>query len=170
MVEYLWEFGLALIFRAEASTGGTDLIANLVQSFNSNMKIGRILEIADFIVVLLNLIFFRDLEIGLYSFIAIYLYGRMLDLIFEGINFSKMIYIISDKYEEISNAINIDLKCGGTGFFGKGLYSRTERVIIMCVTKRRNIVKIKEISKKIDKNAFIIVTDAREVYGLGFRD
>lgn len=165
----LMGIGLALIFKVETSTGGTDLIANLVQSFNSNIKIGRVLEITDLIVVLLNLIFFRDLEIGLYSFIAIYLYGRMLDLFFEGINFSKMIYIISDKYEEISKAINLDFKSGATGFFGKGLYTGTDKLIIMCVTKRKNIIKIKEIAKKIDKNVFMIVTDAREVYGLGFK-
>lgn len=166
----LMGIGLALIFKVECSTGGTDLIANLVQSFNSNVRVGKVLELIDFSVVLLNLLFFKDLEIGLYSFIAIYLYGRMLDLFFEGINFSKMMYIISDKYEEISKAINLDLKSGATGFYGKGLYSGTERIIIMCVTKRKNIIKIKEIAKKIDKNVFIIITDAREVYGLGFKE
>lgn len=166
----LMGIGLALIFKVECSTGGTDLIANLVQSFNSNIKVGKVLEIIDFSVVLLNLVFFKDLEIGLYSFIAIYLYGRMLDLFFEGINFSKMIYIISDKFEEISKAINLDLKSGATGFYGKGLYSGTDRIIIMCVTKRKNIIKIKEIAQKIDENVFIIITDAREVYGLGFKE
>ena len=130
---------------------------------------GKVLEIIDFSVVLLNLIFFKDLEIGLYSFIAIFLYGRMLDLFFEGINFSKMIYIISDKYDEISRAINLDLKSGATGFYGKGLYSGNERIIIMCVTQRKNIIKIREIAQKIDKDVFIIITDAREVYGLGFK-
>ena len=107
---------------------------------------GKVLEIIDFSVVLLNLIFFKDLEIGLYSFIAIFLYGRMLDLFFEGINFSKMIYIISDKYDEISRAINLDLKSGATGFYGKGLYSGNERIIIMCVTQRKNIIRIREIA------------------------
>lgn len=166
----LMGIGLAFIFKVECSTGGTDLIANLVQSFNSNIKVGKVLEIIDLSVVLLNLVFFKDLEIGLYSFIAIYLYGRMLDLFFEGINFSKMMYIISDKYEEISKAVNLDLKSGATGFYGKGLYSGTDRIIIMCVTKRKNIIKIKEIAQKIDKNVFIIITDAREVYGLGFKE
>lgn len=162
--------GLALIFKVESSTGGTDLVANLVQSYNSSIKIGKALGIADFTIVLLNLIFFKDLEVGLYSFIAIYLYGKMIDLFFEGINFSKMIYIISDKYDDISRAINQELKKGATGFYGKGLYTGKDKTIIMCVTKRRNIVKIKEIAKSLDKNAFIIIADAREVYGLGFKE
>ena len=93
----------------------------------------------------------------------------MLDLVFEGINFSKMIYIISDKYDEIAKLISLELEKGATGFYGKGLYTNKDRLIIMCVTKRNNIVKIKEVAKKVDKNAFIIITDAREVYGLGFK-
>ena len=165
----LMGIGLAFIFKAESSTGGTDLIANLVQAYNSNITIGKAVEIADLSVVLLNLIFFRDLEIGLYSFIAIYMYGVMLDLFFEGINFSKMIYIISDKYDEISEAIKIKLDKGATGFYGKGLYSGNDKVIIMCVTKRKNIIEVRELAKNIDKNAFIIITDAREVFGLGFK-
>ena len=166
----LMGIGLALIFKVEASTGGTDLLATLVQYFNPNVRMGKVLELIDFSVVVLNLIVFRDLEIGLYSFIAIYLYGRMLDLFFEGINFSKMIYIISDKYNEISKAINFEVNTGGTGLYGKGLYTEKDKVIIMCVTSRKNVIKIKEIAKKIDKNVFIIITDAREVYGLGFKE
>ena len=165
----LMGIGLAFIFKAGSSTGGTDLIANLTQAYNFNITVGKAVEIADFVVVLLNLIFFRDLEIGLYSFIAIYIYGVMLDLFFEGINFSKMIYIISDKYTEISDAIKTELDKGATGFYGKGLYSENDKVIIMCVTKRKNIIEVRELVQTIDKNAFIVITDAREVYGLGFK-
>ena len=165
----LMGIGLAFIFKAKSSTGGTDLVASLAQSYNSNITIGKAVEITDLAIVLLNLIFFRDLEIGLYSFIAIYIYGVMLDLFFEGINFSKMIYIISDKYEEISNLLKINLDKGATGFYGKGLYSGNEKIIIMCVTKRKNIIEVKELAQSIDKSAFIIITDAREVYGLGFK-
>ncbi len=161
--------GLALVFRAGASTGGSDLIANIAQAYNSHIKVGQILVILDFLIVLGNLVVLKNIEIGLYSFIAIYLDGRMLDLFFEGINFSKMMYIISDKSEQIAELINLELKKGATGFYGKGLYANKDKLIIMCVTKRNNIVKIKEVAKQIDKNAFIIITDAREVYGLGFK-
>ena len=93
----------------------------------------------------------------------------MIDVVFEGINFCKIIYIISDKYDEINNVLNLTLKKGATKIYGRGSYSNKEKIVIMCVTKRRDIEQIKTISKKIDSNSFIIVTDAREVYGLGFK-
>ena len=93
----------------------------------------------------------------------------MIDVIFEGINFSKMIYIISDRYEEISYLLNMKLNRGGTGLYGKGLYSQREKIIVMCVTKRSNIIEIKDLVKKIDNEAFIIITDVREVLGEGFK-
>ena len=112
----------------------------------------------------------RQIEIGLYSAIAIYMTNKMLDLIFEGINFSKMIYIISEKQEEIAEIVNQEMKRGATGLYGKGMYTNEEKMVIMCVAKRKDIIKIKEISRQIDPKAFIIITDAREVYGLGFKN
>lgn len=162
-------FGLALVFKGKSSTGGTDLIANIIKTYNSEISLGNILQILDIVVVLLNIIFLKQIEIGLYSAISIYFINKMLDFAFEGINFSKMIYIISEKYQDIAEIINKEIKRGATGFYGKGMYTNEEKTIIMCVAKRKNIYKIKEISKKIDNNAFIIITDAREVYGLGFK-
>lgn len=161
--------GQALVFRVGSSTGGSDLIAILAGSYNSHIKIGKILVMLDLVIVFTNLIVFRNIEIGLYSFISIYIISKMIDIVFEGINFSKMIYIISDKSDEISKAINFDLKKGATELYGKGCYSQKEKNIIMCVTKRNNLIKIKNIVNEIDENAFIIITDAREVYGLGFK-
>jgi uncharacterized membrane-anchored protein YitT (DUF2179 family) len=161
--------GLSLIFKAGSSTGGTDLIAYIIQAYNRNFRISNVLVGLDVIVVFLNLIFFKQIEIGLYSAIAIFLSGKMIDIIFEGINFSKMIYIISDKSEEISNSLIKDLDKGITGFYGKGMYTKKDRTIIMSVTNRRNIINIKTLAKQIDPYAFIIITDAREVYGLGFK-
>ena len=162
--------GLALVFKGKSSTGGTDLIANIIKSYNNEMSIGNVLQMLDIVVVVLNMIFLREIEIGLYSAIAIFIINKMLDIIFEGINFSKMLYIISDKYEEISRVINKEIKRGATGIYGKGTYTNENKMIVMCVAKRKHIIKIKEISQKIDKNSFIIITDAREVYGLGFKN
>lgn len=161
--------GLALVFKGKSSTGGTDLLANIIVTYNNEISLGNVLQGLDIFVVLLNIIFLGEIEIGLYSAIAIYIINKMLDLVFEGINFSKMIYIISDYYEEISAMINQEIKRGATGIYGKGFYTNQEKMIVMCVAKRKHIVKIKEISKKIDEDAFIIITDAREVYGLGFK-
>lgn len=161
--------GMALIFKAKASTGGSDLIAHIINEFNPRFKLGNLLNLLDYIIIGLNLVFFKNVEIGLYSVIAIFINGKMIDLVFEGINFSKVMYIISDKYDELMVAINKDLKLGATEFYGRGMHTKKDKIIIMCVTKRTEVMNIKEIVKKIDKDAFIIISDAREVYGLGFK-
>jgi len=161
--------GLALVLKANTSTGGTDLIAYIAQNYNVHIKMSNIIMIIDILVVFTNLIVFRELEIGLYSAIAIFLIGKMIDVVFEGINFCKIIYIISDSYDDIMKVINLEMRRGATGLYGKGSFSQKDKMIIMCVSKRRDIEKIKTISKKIDSKSFIIVTDAREVYGLGFK-
>ena len=161
--------GLAFILKANTSTGGTDLIAHLVQNYNINMKMSTIITVIDIVVVLSNLIVFKEVEIGLYSTITILIIGKMIDIVFEGINFCKIIYIISDKYDELIKIINIELKRGATGLYAQGSYTQKNKMLIMCVSKRNDIEKIKSISKKIDSNSFIIVSDAREVYGLGFK-
>lgn len=162
--------GLALVFKAEGSTGGTDLIAYIVQDYKINIKMSSIVTILDFVVIATNLIIFRELEIGFYSFIAIFIVGKMIDIVFEGINFCKVIYIISDRHEEITKVINTQMQRGATGLYGKGSYTNKDKIIIMCVSTRKDISKIKTISKEIDPNSFIIITDAREVYGLGFKE
>lgn len=162
--------GSALILKAHSSTGGTDLIVQLVNEYKSSLKMGTVLVAIDIVIVFLNIIFLGEMEIGLYSFISIYIVGKMIDLFFEGINFSKVIYIISDKSNEISDLINDEFKKGTTGLYGKGMYTKKNKLIIMCVTKRNEIMKIKELAKKIDKNSFIIIMDAREVFGLGFKE
>ncbi len=161
--------GLAIVFKADSSTGGTDLIAHIAQNYNINMKMSNMIVLIDIFVVIANLIAFKEIEIGLYSAIVIYISGKMIDIVFEGINFSKMIYIISDKHEEIMEIINKEIKKGATALYGRGSFTGKNKMVIMCVSKRRDIDKIKTISKKIDRNAFIIITDAREVYGLGFK-
>lgn len=161
--------GQALIFKGRSSTGGSDLIANIINEFKPRMKLGKSLVILDSIIVILNLIFFKNIEVGLYSGIAIYIIGKMIDLFFEGINFSKVMYIISNKTEELTYALNVELERGATGLYGKGMYNGDDKLIIMCVTKRFNVVKVKEVVRRIDKDAFIIISDVREVYGKGFK-
>ena len=161
--------GLALVLKANTSTGGTDLIAHIVQNYKINLKMSTIITVVDVVVIISNLLAFKNLEIGLYSVIAIYVIGKMIDVVSEGINFCKIIYIVSDKYEELVEIINLQIKRGATGLYGKGSYTHKNKMVIMCVSKRNDIEKIKMISKKIDPEAFIIVTDAREVYGLGFK-
>ncbi len=161
--------GTAIVLKANASTGGTDLLASLVKLYKPTLKTGSLIVIVDVIIVTLNVIFFKELEIGLYSAIAIYIMGKILDIFFEGINFSKTMYIISDKYEEIAKKIGIDIKRGSTLFFAQGMYKGEDRNVLMCVASRGEVRGIRTIVDSIDKNAFVIITNAREVFGKGFK-
>ena len=96
--------------------------------------------------------------------------GKMIDIIFEGIYFTKIMFIISEKYEEISKEIGILVKRGSTGIYSKGMYSGKQNVMLFCVASRKEVAEIKQIIKQIDKNAFIVTTDAIETLGKGFSE
>lgn len=162
--------GTAIILKASASTGGTDLLSYVIRSYNNKFTSGSLIIISDTIVIFLNILFFGEIEIGLYSAIAIYLMGKMIDIVFEGIYFTKVMFIISNKYNEISKQIGAKVKRGSTGIYSKGMYSGEDKVMLFCVGSRKEIAEIKQIIKKIDKNAFIVTTDARETLGEGFSE
>lgn len=162
--------GTAVILKAEASTGGTDLLSYIIRSFNKKYRSSRIILIADTIIIAMNIIFFREIEIGLYSVIAIYLMGKMIDIVFEGFYFTKIMYIISDKYEEIANTIGTKIKRGTTGLYSKGMYSNEDKIVLLCVASRKEIAEIKLLIKGIDPSAFIVTTDAIETLGRGFTE
>ncbi len=161
--------GTAIILKADSSTGGSDLISMLVKRYNSDIRTSNVIIIVDTIIVILNIIFFREIEIGLYSAIAIYLMGKMIDIIFEGIYFTKLVIIISNKSQEISEEIGEKIRKGTTGLFGKGMYTNEHKTILMCAASRGDVARVKQTAKKIDPKSFIIIANAREVVGLGFK-
>lgn len=161
--------GLALVLKANASTGGTDLITYIARAYKPYMKTSSIIVVVDVIIIGLNVIFFKKVEIGLYSAISIYLMGKMIDIVFEGINFTKMVYIISQKYEEISKEIDKQLQRGSTGIYAKGMYTNTDKMMLMCVGARNEVARMKQIATQIDSKAFIIISNARETWGKGFK-
>lgn len=161
--------GTAIILKANSSTGGSDLISLLVKKYNSDIRTSNVIIIVDTIIVGLNVLFFREIEIGLYSAIAIYLMGKMIDIIFEGIYFTKLVIIISNKSQEISEEIGDKVGKGTTGLFGKGMYTNEHKTILMCAASRGDVARVKQIAKKIDHKSFIIIANAREVVGLGFK-
>ena len=166
MVEYWFGIGLGIIFKAKSSTGGSDLLVNIIKSISRKFNTSNLLIIIDVFIIGINLLVFREIEIGLYSSLAIFISGKMIDIVFEGINFSKTLYIISDKTQQIAEKILEEIEVGATALYGKGLYKNVEKTIIMCACKRRSVILIRDIALEIDPNAFIIITDAREVYGL----
>lgn len=162
--------GTAVILKSHSSTGGSDLLTNIIKRFNSKIEMGRVITIIDAIIVFANVLFLQKIEIGLYSAIAIYLMGLMIDVVFEGIFFSKLIFIISDKNEQIAKEIQTKINRGITGLHGKGMYKNKEKLILMCAVGRRDIANIKKLIKNIDKDAFVVVTNSREVLGAGFKN
>ena len=161
--------GTAIVLKSQSSTGGTELITRIINSYNPALKISVALVIIDVIIVALNVLFFREIEIGLYSAIAIYLAGKMIAILFEGVNFTKLIFIISDRNKLISEQISSKVQRGITGLDGKGMYTDESKLVLMCAASRNDISQIKNIAQSIDNNAFIIIANAKEVFGKGFK-
>lgn len=161
--------GTSIILRANASTGGTDMLAYVIREYKPNYRTGNLIVMIDIVIILLNVIVFKQIEIGLYSSITIYLMGKVIDVVFEGVNFTKIIYIISDKYLEISDKISEHVGRGITGLYAKGMYTDDEKMMLWCVASRNEAMRIKEISKKIDQASFVVISNAREAYGVGFK-
>ena len=161
--------GTGIVLNANATTGGTELVSSLIKTYNLNIKTSSLIMIIDSSIVLLNVLVFKEIEIGLYSAIAIILMGKVLDIIVEGTNFSKLIFIISKKNDKISKEIGSYIKRGTTGIYGKGMFEDKDRLVLMCAAGRGDVLKIKHIVQANDKEAFIIITNAREVLGKGFK-
>ena len=161
--------GTAIILKVGSSTGGSDLLSNIIKGFNPSIRVGNMIVIIDIIIVTLNVLFFKEIEVGLYSAIAIYIMGKIIDIIFEGVYFTKLLIIISDKNEEIAKEIGKNIKRGTTGLYGKGMYTNEEKLVLMCAAARGDVSKVKETARKIDPKSFIIITNSREVVGLGFK-
>ena len=161
--------GTAVVLKARGSTGGSDLLASIIRAYKRNVKTGTLIIILDTIVVAINVIFFKDIEIALYSALAIYIMGKILDIFFEGIDFAKMMLIISPKGEIISDKISKELARGTTKIKGIGMYKKENRKILLCVVSRNEVRHVMAIIEETDKTAFTIITNAREVYGKGFK-
>lgn len=161
--------GTAIILKSNSSTGGSDLVSYLVRKYNPDIRMSNVITIMDTVIVVLNVLFFKEVEIGLYSAIAIYLMGKIIDIIFEGIYFTKLLIIISDRNQEIAEEIGDKVRKGTTGLFGKGMYTNENKLILMCAASRGDVSRVKQVARKIDPKSFIIIANAREVVGLGFK-
>jgi uncharacterized membrane-anchored protein YitT (DUF2179 family) len=159
--------GLGLVFMTFSTTGGTDLAASIVQHFIKHISLAQLMLVLDAIIITLGLFMFGA-EKTMYAIISVFISAKVIDTILEGIHFSKATFIISDKYEDISSELMERLDRGVTGLDGNGMYTKMSKKVLLCVVSKRQIVKLKEIVKEIDKDAFVIVADVREVLGEGF--
>jgi len=160
--------GLGFVFKEDATTGGTDMAAALLNRIFPWVPVGTLLIILDGLVILLATVVFRSFRLGLYSAVTLFISAKTLDRFLEGINFAKSLMIISKESEKIAKALMENIDRGVTGLYGKGMYTDNQYMILLCVVKKEEIHRVKNEVKKIDPNAFVLLTDVREVLGEGF--
>ena len=162
--------GTAIILKVNGSTGGSDLLSYVVRSFNDKFRSSDLIIGIDTVIICLSIFVFKEIEIGLYSAIAIYLMGKMIDIVFEGVDFTKVLFIVSDKSNEIASVIGSVVQRGSTGIYAKGMHTNSDKIMLFCVGSRNEIIRIKKIATSIDNKAFIVIFNAREAWGKGFRN
>jgi len=160
--------GLGLIFKSKATSGGSDIVAMIISKY-TRMPLGQLMIYVDSTIVIAGLFAFQDWKIPLYSLIVIYIAGRVVDLVLQGISYDKTLLIISEKHDDIRNKIINDLNRGGTFLKGEGMYNGQEKSIIYTVLNRRELAILQDYIHKIDPEAFLTVINANEVLGQGFK-
>jgi uncharacterized membrane-anchored protein YitT (DUF2179 family) len=160
--------GLGLIFRAKATTGGTDIVAQVLNKY-TRIPVGQLLMMVDAAIVSLAVLAFHDIKLALYALVTIYVTGRVVDAMLTGLSYEKAVYIISDKYEQIRDVILKELDRGGTFLLGRGMYKGHEKQVIFTAVSRRDYVILQEHVRLIDPRAFMTVVDANEIIGEGFK-
>lgn len=167
---FLMGLGLGLVFKSGATTGGTDLAAKIVNHFFPVFTMGEILLIVDTSIIILAAIVFKSFQLGLYAIVTLFISSKVIDALLEGVNYAKAVFVISDHSENISARILYDLDRGVTALDGTGMYTGSNKKVLLCVVNRGQIPVLKNIVKSVDQNAFIILADVREVLGEGFKN
>lgn len=163
----LMGIGTGLVVRGGGSTGGGEMLGNILHYYNNEITVGKIIIVVDCFVLILSFATYGIVN-SLYTLLAIYISGKITDLVLEGGKGTKAYYIISDKYEEISNVILTKLYRGATLIDGTGVYSKTNKNILLCLLNKYEARNLKDIVFEIDEHAFLFSTTVAEAYGKGF--
>ena len=163
--------GLSCIFMRGGTTGGTDIAARFLGRRFRHISMGKMMMVLDASIVVISAVVFRSLESALYAFIAIFVSGRLIDVILYGLDIGtgKMIFVVSEKNRAIANTIMTELERGVTFLKSEGAYSGREGEVLLCAARRDEVHRIQDIIQNEDPNAFLIVGDAGEISGEGFR-
>ncbi|WP_107925272.1 YitT family protein [Lysinibacillus parviboronicapiens] len=159
--------GIGLVFKGNASTGGTDLLAQIITKY-TGLTLGTSVLLIDGVIAISAAIVF-DLEKGLYALIGLYVTTKTIDIIQLGFSQSKMVYIITMKQDEVRDAIYAEINRGVTKLPAIGGYTGEARPVLMVVVYQTEFTKLKQLIKNVDPSAFVIVSDAYEVLGEGFK-
>lgn len=160
--------GVGFIFKSRATSGGTDVVAMIIAKY-TRMPLGQLMIMVDSVIVIVGLIAFGDWKIPLYSWIVIFIMGKVIDIVLQGPSYDKTLFIISDKHEEIRHKIIYDLRRGGTYLDGEGMFNGTKRKIIFTSVTRREVALLQDFIHQIDPKAFMTVIEANEILGEGFK-
>lgn len=160
--------GLGIVFRFKGTTGGSDIIGQIIHKY-SNMTIGTSILFVDFFIISFAGFAFHDVNLALYGFISLYFSSKVLDVILDGFDYARSFYIITEKQDAIIEAITQEMGRGGTEIFGNGFYTRKGRNILFTVVTRKEVVTLRQIIQQIDPEAFVIIANVHEVIGEGFR-
>lgn len=161
-------FGLGLIFKAKATSGGSDIVAMIIAKY-TRLPLGQLMIYVDSVIVLFGLAVFQDWKIPLYSWIVIFITGKVIDITMQGVSYDKTLFIVSKEFELIRDKIINDLNRGGTFIPGKGMFNNSDKTIIFTVLNRRELAILEEYIHEIDPKAFVTVVDANEILGEGFK-
>jgi uncharacterized membrane-anchored protein YitT (DUF2179 family) len=162
--------GIGLVFRAGATTGGTDVIVKLLRTKFRHLPTGIVFTIVDGCVCLTSGLVFHNIEITIYAVIALMLSSMVINKVLYGGDGARMIYIISSKNDEIANRLMKEIDVGATFFHGNGAYSGKEYEVLMVVMRAKLLPKARDVVKQVDDGAFMIVTNATSVFGEGFKE
>lgn len=166
----LMAIGIGCVFKAGSTTGGADIIVKILRIKFPHMKTSILFLFLDVAVVSFSAIVFRNIETAMYAGLTVFVCSTVLDVVLYGKDSAKLIYIISDKSEEIAKRLLVDLDLGVTYVRGAGAYSGKEKKVIMCVVKKQVAPKTEDVVKEEDPMAFMIVTSATEIYGEGYKN
>ena len=162
--------GVAIVFKSRATTGGSDIIVKVLHDKYKHIKTGVIFLLTDIVIVAFSGFVFKDINIIMYALISVFVQGKVLDMVLYGGDEAKLFYIISDKPQAISERILKEIDITATFLQGKGAYTGKEKQVILCVARKQQGPAIEEIVKSEDKDAFMIISSANEIYGEGYKN
>lgn len=158
--------GFGMIFRGGASTGGTDIIARLMQKKINMMTMGKAVLWLDFIFLAIVAFVYKSIEAALYTGVAVFVASKLVDTIESGINYAKEVVVFTEQPEEMSKEIINRLRRGVSVIEAKGMYSKQKKYMVVCVVYNRQVTDLRKIVNKYDSNAFVIIKEVRETTGL----
>lgn len=162
-------FGLGLILKSGATTGGTDLAARIINHFYPDISIGNILVVIDGVIVIIVILAFKNIILGLYAIMSLYVSSKIIDMVNDGLSVIKSVYIISDLADDVARIIMQELGRGVTSFVGKGMYSGKEKKMLYCVVQKTQLAELKSLIKSTDPAAFVTINSVTEVVGNNFK-